>query len=115
MMTHYLSKDPVNLALNRDVISLDGKTVLVTEGENQFIMTIVVVAKPGSNPKVCRIMLLDASVSLSDSWSSRDCIPPFDSRKVAIEYLTVEGLALMQPIQKHLTFGVAYSLSLPTV
>ncbi len=115
MMTHYLSKDPVNLALNRDVISFDGKTVLVTDGENQFIMTILVVAEPGSNPEVCRIILQDASVSSSDSWYSRDCIPPSDSGKVANEYLTVEGLALMQPIQKNSTFGVEFLLSLPTV
>ena len=115
MRTCYLSKDPVSVALTPDVASLDGKTVLVTEGDDQFIMEVLVVPEPEDDPKVCRVILQDASVSSTDSWSAIGYPPPADRRPAAYEYLTAEGLALVQPSQKTLPFGATFSVSLPNI
>ena len=115
MRTHYLSKDPVSIALTRDVTSFDGKTVLATEGDDQFIMRVLVVPEPGDDPKVCWVRLQDASVCSTDSWHSVDCIPPVERGQTAYEYLTAEGLALLKPSQRTLLFGATLSFSLPDI
>lgn len=115
MRTHYLSKDPVSIALTRDVTSLDGKTVLVTDADDQFIMRVLVVPDPGDDPKVCWVSLQEALVCTTDSWYPVDCIPPVERGQAAYEYLTAEGLALLKPSQGTLLFGATLSFSLPDI
>lgn len=115
MSANYLSNEPVSVGLTGYVASLNGKTVLVTEGDEQFIMSVLVVPEPGDNPKVCRVMLQDASVGTADSWESIECIPPAIGGQAAREYLTEEGLALVQPSQRTLLFGATLSLFLPKI
>jgi len=115
MKTCYLSKDPVSVALTPDVAALDGKTVLVTDGDDQFIMEVLVIPEPEDEPKVCRVILQDASVCSTDSWSAIGCTPAADRRPAASEYLTAEGLALVQPSEKTLPLGATFSFTLPNI